>query len=76
DNAVGLENELHKKLSNQRINKVNYRKEFFRVDILELENLVGEIDPTAEFNKTMFAEEYSQTLALEENLIIESIELI
>lgn len=74
DNAVGLENELHKKLSDQRINKVNYRKEFFRVDILELEKLVGEIDPTAEFNKTMFAEEYSQTLALEENLITESIE--
>ena len=68
DDAVGLENELHKKLSNQRVNKVNYRKEFFKTDIITLELLVGEIDPTAEFNKTLFAEEYNQTLALEENL--------
>ncbi|MEK4947531.1 GIY-YIG nuclease family protein [Carnobacterium sp. FSL W8-0810] len=68
DDAVGLENELHKRLSNQRVNKVNYRKEFFRTDIATLELLVEEIDPTAEFNTTMFAEEYNQTLALEENL--------
>lgn len=68
DDAVGLESELHKKLSNHRVNKVNYRKEFFKTDIASLELLVEEIDPTAEFNTTMFAEEYNQTLALEENL--------
>ena len=68
DDAVGLENELHKRLSHQRVNKVNYRKEFFKTDVVELESLVEEIDPTAEFNITMFAEEYNQTLALEENL--------
>ncbi|AEB30482.1 putative chromosome segregation ATPase [Carnobacterium sp. 17-4] len=68
DNAVGLENELHKRLSNQRVNKVNFRKEFFRTDIATLEILVEEIDPTADFNITMFAEEYNQSLALEENL--------
>lgn len=68
DDAVGLENELHKRLSYQRVNKVNYRKEFFKTDIATLEILVEEIDPTAEFNPTMFAEEYNQSLALEENL--------
>lgn len=71
DNAVGLENELHKRLSNQRVNKVNFRKEFFRTDIATLEILVEEIDPTADFNITMFAEEYNQSLALEENLKME-----
>lgn len=68
DDAVGLENELHKRLSNQRVNKVNYRKEFFWTDVAILETLVEDIDPTAEFNTTMFAEEYNQSLALEENL--------
>ncbi len=68
DDAVGLENELHKRLSNQRVNKVNYRKEFFRTDVATLETLVEDIDPTAEFNTTMFAEEYNQSLSLEENL--------
>lgn len=34
----------------------------------QLEHLVEDIDPTAEFNKTMYAEEYIQTIALEENL--------
>lgn len=68
DDAVGLESELHKRLSNQRVNKVNFRKEFFRSDVSTLEILVEEIDPTADFNITMFAEEYNQSLALEENL--------
>lgn len=64
DDAVSLENKLHTLLDNRRVNKVNSRKEFFRVSIDELENLVNEIDPTAEFNKTILAEEYRQTLDL------------
>lgn len=64
DDAVSLENKLHTLLDNRRVNKVNLRKEFFRVSIDELEDLVNEIDPTAEFNKTILAEEYRQTLDL------------
>lgn len=67
DDAVGLENKLHKRLSATRVNKVNFRKEFFRTTVDDLEKLVNEIDPTAEFTKTMFSEEYQQTLAIEEN---------
>lgn len=67
DDAVSLENTLHKRLSDHRVNKVNYRKEFFRSSVDELETLVAEIDPTAEFTKTMFAEEYQQTLVMEDN---------
>ncbi|MGO2082488.1 MAG: GIY-YIG nuclease family protein [Vagococcus sp.] len=63
--AVQLENTLHKKLSTYRVNKVNFRKEFFRYDVLSLEKLVEETDPTAEFTRTMLAEEYLQTLAIE-----------
>lgn len=64
DDAVSLENKLHTLLDDRRVNKVNLRKEFFRVSIDELEDLVNEIDPTAEFNKTILAEEYRQTLDL------------
>ena len=53
-------------LNEKRLNKVNLRKEFFRVDISELESIVTSIDPTAEFNKTMVAEQYRQTLSIEE----------
>lgn len=70
DDAVSLENTLHKRLSEFRINKVNFRKEFFKSDINSLEILVEEIDPTSEFTKTMYAEEYTQTLAIEESMSV------
>lgn len=43
------------------------RKEFFYTTINELEQLVTEIEPTAEFNKTMLAEEFRQSLSSNEN---------
>lgn len=61
DDAVDLENKLHKTLNDKRVNKVNIRKEFFRVSIDELEQIVNSIDPTAEFNRTMVAEEFHQS---------------
>lgn len=66
EDAVNLENTLHKKLNSNRVNKVNLRKEFFKVPIEELETLVFQIDPTASFNKTMIAEEYNQSLSTSE----------
>lgn len=67
DDAVGLENKLHNILNDKRVNKVNLRKEFFYTSIDELEQLVTEIEPTAEFNKTMLAEEFRQSLSTTEN---------
>ncbi|MCR8744375.1 GIY-YIG nuclease family protein [Romboutsia lituseburensis] len=64
DDAVGLEQKLHSILDDRRVNKINLRKEFFNVSIDELEELIYEIDPSAEFNKTMLAEEYNQSLSL------------
>ena len=43
------------------------RKEFFYTTIDELEQLVTDIEPTAEFNKTMLAEEFRQSLSSDEN---------
>lgn len=65
EDAVSLESELHKRLNDRRVNKINMRKEFFNCSIEELEKLVLEIEPTAPFTTTMLAEQYRQTLELE-----------
>lgn len=66
EDAVGLENKLHDILNEKRVNKVNTRKEFFYTSVDELEALVNEIEPTAEFNKTMLAEEFRQSQSSDE----------
>ena len=66
DDAVSLENKLHSILNEKRVNKVNMRKEFFYTTVDELEKLVTEIEPTAEFNKTMLAEEFRQSQSTNE----------
>ncbi|MBU5468202.1 GIY-YIG nuclease family protein [Virgibacillus sp. MSJ-26] len=70
DDAVGLENKLHKLLNEQRVNKVNYRKEFFYTTIEDLKERVEDIDPTVEFVTTMLAQEYNQTLAIKESSLV------
>lgn len=66
DDAVALENKIHKMLNNQRVNKVNLRKEFFRISLDDLEALVAELAPTAEFRRTILAEQYNQSLSITE----------
>lgn len=65
EDAVALETKLHTILDKKRVNKVNPKKEFFRISMKELQALVYEIDPTANFNTTMAAEDYRQTLSIE-----------
>lgn len=65
DDAVALENKIHKILNNQRVNKVNLRKEFFHISLDDLEALVAELAPTAEFKRTMLAEQYRQSLSID-----------
>jgi hypothetical protein len=74
DNASELETKLHKQLHNKRVNKINLRKEFFRVTIDELEDLVYSLDPSAQFDRTMLAEQYHQSLTVDE--VPESVEII
>ena len=64
DDAVGLEQKMHEILNDNRVNKINLRKEFFNISIDELEKIVQDIDPSAEFNKTMVAEQYRQSLSI------------
>lgn len=79
EDAVALEGKMHEMLTKNRLNKVNMRKEFFKVSLDDLEKLVNEIDPTAEFNRTMAANEYRASLesdeAYTENYFAEDAEL-
>lgn len=62
EKAVELENNMHRILNDNRVNKINKRKEFFAIDINEIEKIVHKIDPTAEFKMTALAEQYNQSL--------------
>lgn len=63
--APALENALHKALDLHRVNRVNRRKEFFRVPIQEIEKLVMAHEPHAEFTYLAEAEEYRKSTSLD-----------
>lgn len=64
EDAVALESALHKELNERRVNKVNLRKEFFRVSIDELRRIVEQHDSTAAFRTTALAEQYRQSMSI------------
>ena len=66
EDAPALETALHKELNNVRVNKVNLRKEFFRIPIEEIQAMVERYDPTASFRVTAAAEQYRQSLTITE----------
>ncbi len=66
EDAVALETKLHHLLDKHRLNKINLRKEFFKVDLDTIKHLVFQEDPAADFNETMLAEEYRQSLSIDE----------
>lgn len=66
DDAPALESALHKEFTNVRVNAVNLRKEFFRVDLQSIKKAVNKIAGTeAEFKMTAAAEDYYETRRLQ-----------
>jgi uncharacterized phage infection (PIP) family protein YhgE len=66
DNAPGLENILHRKLDKKRLNLVNYRAEFFKTSLDEIEHIVKEHGLTVQLTMIAEAKEYRETLSLRE----------
>lgn len=65
DNAPELENLLHKKFEKNSVNRVNYRKEFFKVSLDEIEDVVlKEYNNTVKFTKVPGADQYRETLRI------------
>lgn len=67
ENAPALENALHRALHRYRVNKVNFRKEFFRIDLQAIRDLVESNHGVVEFQAEADAAEYRQTLGISDN---------
>lgn len=65
EDAPTLENMLHNAFDDLRINKVNFRKEFFRLPLDRIRSFVEEKGLTATFTMAAEARDYRETLALE-----------
>lgn len=66
ENAPQLESTLHQYFDDKRVNKVNTRKEFYRVDLEEIKKVVLENhNATVQFMDIPDATEYRETLELE-----------
>ena len=68
DDAVALEHELHTVFNDNRVNKVNLRKEFFNVSLDNIKKVVEDRCPSAEFHKTALAEQYRQSISMNKAL--------
>jgi hypothetical protein len=63
DDAPSLENALHKAFAHRRLNKINLRREFFRVTLEEIESVVRtNFNKPVEFTKAAEAAEYRQSI--------------
>jgi len=67
DNAPELERALHNHFLFRQVNKVNYRKEFFRVSLREIREEIERLGITTGIHWTMTsqAREYRETLVIE-----------
>ena len=72
ENAPQLENELHKKFNDRRLNRINNRKEFFKASLEEIESFVKEhAGAEIEFTKVAEAREYRETLIVNNTNLID-----
>ena len=68
DDAPALETSLHKALALMQVNKVNPRKEFFRVNLTDIRKLVDSMGLSAIWTMEAVATEYRETLTIEESM--------
>jgi len=66
ENAPEFETELHQELEPFRVNKINPRKEFFRVSLAEIEKIAQKYKADVAITKLAEAKEYRQSLAIEQ----------
>jgi hypothetical protein len=65
EDAPALENQLHKHFLLLQMNKVNHRKEFFRVGLQHVREEVEKLGLSAKWTMTAEAREFRETLAIE-----------
>ena len=68
DDAPALEKMLHEELAHLSMNKVNKRKEFFKVDIDTIVSKVEKHHGVIEYIANPLALQYNRTLEIEQEL--------
>lgn len=68
DDAPALETTLHKALALTQMNKVNPRKEFFRVNLADIRTMVENMGLQTVWTLEAQAAEYRETMAIEERM--------
>ena len=68
DDAPALETKLHRALALMQVNKVNPRKEFFRVQLADIRTLVERAGLKANWTIEAAATEYRETMKIEEDM--------
>ncbi|MHB1038317.1 MAG: GIY-YIG nuclease family protein [Pirellulales bacterium] len=64
DDAPALENALHRELHKQRVNRVNFRKEFFRVDFESIRRVVESQHGRVEYQAEPEALQYRESISM------------
>lgn len=69
DDAPSLENKLHNKFAAKRVNKVNQRREFFRLSPEDIENALKEfVEEDVNIIHDVVSDQYEETLLIEEEM--------
>lgn len=67
DNAPELEYKIHRQLMERRLNLINNRREFFRVDLDEVETIFSNAGHPLTLTRLAEAREYRESLAIRES---------
>lgn len=68
DDAPTLERQLHKKFMKSQLNKINPRKEFFKLGINDIKNYIDTMGIGCKWTLAAEAKQYRETLKLEEEM--------
>jgi hypothetical protein len=69
EDAPALETKLHQAFAQRRVNAVNYRKEYFRVSLDEIQTEVQKLHGLVTFRIDAEAEDYRKSLAAAQNAV-------
>ncbi len=68
DDAPALEATLHRRFLQNQVNKVNRRKEFFRLKLQDIRSVIDEFAPEVRWTIAAEARDYRESLAMEQHL--------
>lgn len=66
EDAPALEKELHRRFLNNQVNKINPRKEFFKINLKELRETIEQLGISAQWTMAAEAKEYKESLSIAE----------